>query len=154
MMLNNHGWGMRDMIIYTCILLLFLLFVAYSVSSLYDFLSKPTENITDNQQPVDDTPDEKEEESPIIVDIEYYENVEKRLKNATLDYFEKNPTDLSIDILKLDLTTLVDLGYIDKIYDQTGEKLCVGYTNTYQDVDKDYIVEAYISCDNYITEGY
>lgn len=154
MTLNNHGWGMRDMIIYTCILILFLLFVAYSVSSLYDVIATPVENTNDNQQPVEESPVEEEEVQPLIIDLEYYENVEMRLKNATLEYLEAYPTDLSLDILKLDLETLVNLGYIDKIYDQTGQNTCIGYTNTYQDADNDYIVKAYISCFNYITDGY
>ena len=35
MKLNNNGWGYRDMVIYTCIILLALFFVAMSISSFY-----------------------------------------------------------------------------------------------------------------------
>ena len=36
MKLNNHGWGYRDMIISSCILLILLFFAASSISELYD----------------------------------------------------------------------------------------------------------------------
>lgn len=154
MKLNNHGWGMRDMIIYTCILLLFLLFVAYSVKALYEVIDT-SKNNDSNQQDVYQPPvaDEKEEE-PLIVDLEYYNNIENSLKEATLEYLKTYPTDLSNDILKVSSGTLINLKFIDKIYDQTGSSTCTGYSNVYQDIDGDYVINSYISCVNYITEGY
>lgn len=42
--LNNHGWGLKEMLIISAILILFLLFVAYSIVALYHNL--------DNKAPV------------------------------------------------------------------------------------------------------
>lgn len=38
MKLNNHGWGYRQMIIMSAILLIFLLFAAYNIFALYNNL--------------------------------------------------------------------------------------------------------------------
>lgn len=155
MKLNNHGWGMRDMIIYTCILLLFLLFVAYSVNSLYDILGNTGEveennTVVDNQQ---EQENEKEEE-PLIVDVEYYNSLEENLKKSTLDYLNTYPTDLSSGILKITSDTLIGLNLMDELYDQTKENKCIGYSNVFQEDNGDYIVDSYINCSNYTTQGY
>ena len=43
-MLNNHGWGMKDMIIYSCIILLFLLIATYYIRSFYKGISMSSPN--------------------------------------------------------------------------------------------------------------
>lgn len=153
MKLNNHGWSMRDMIIYTCILVLFLLFVSYSIRSLYSAIDTSKENY-EKQQDVYQPPVEEEKEEQPIVDLEYYENVELKLKNATLQYLDTYPTDLTNNILKVSSGTLINLGFIDKIYDQTGSSTCTGYSNVYQDTEEEYVIKSYVSCVNYVTEGY
>ena len=48
MKLNNNGWGYRDMVIYSCIILFALIFVAISISSFYDtFESTPSNGNND-----------------------------------------------------------------------------------------------------------
>lgn len=152
MKLGNHGWGMRDMIIYTCILILFLLVAAYSVKSLYDVIGTPVEN--ENVLVTPPVVEETEEDKPIVVDYEYYNKLELDMKNATLNYLAARPTIIENDILKITSDTLVNLEYMDELYDQTKENKCLGYSNVYQDEDGDYIVKSYISCNNYVTEGY
>lgn len=152
MKLGNHGWGMRDMIIYTCILILFLLVAAYSVKSLYDVIGTPVEN--ENVPVTPPVVEEPEEDKPIVVDYEYYNKLELDMKNATLNYLAARPTIIENDILKITSDTLVNLEYMDELYDQTKENKCLGYSNVYQDEDGDYIVKSYISCNNYVTEGY
>lgn len=152
MKLGNHGWGMRDMIIYTCILILFLLVAAYSVKSLYDVIGTPVEN--ENVPVTPPVVEETEEDKPIVVDYEYYNKLELDMKNATLNYLAARPTIIENDILKITSDTLVNLEYMDELYDQTKENKCLGYSNVYQDEDGDYIVKSYISCNNYVTEGY
>lgn len=152
MKLGNHGWGMRDMIIYTCILILFLLVAAYSVKSLYDVIGTPVEN--ENVPVTPPVVEEPEEDKPIVVDYEYYNKLELDMKNATLNYLAARPTIIENDILKITSDTLVNLEYMDELYDQTKENKCLGYSNVYQDEDGDYIVKSYINCNNYVTEGY
>ncbi len=153
MHLNNHGWGMRDMIIWTCILILFLLLATYLIMALYDNISISTNEEQNTQV---ETPVEKEEEpeSPISYDYEYYKSAEFELHMATLNYLNDTKPDLSTGLTKITIDTLVEKGYTKEIYDETGEKTCSAYSSVYQDGDGDYIVTSRLNCGNYTTEGY
>lgn len=155
MKLNNHGWGYRDMIIYGCIILLFLLLAAYNINYLYDGLNTSNGNNTNTnvQQPVvEESTNDKPRE--VIVDYTYYQNAEMKIKNATLNYLNDYNYELSEQILNTSLDTLVNLGYMSKVYDQTGSYVCTGYSNSYLGEDGEYVIKAYVNCNNYITEGY
>ena len=156
MRLGNHGWGVRDMIIYTCILLLFLLVAVYSVNSLYkniDLSNKQNNQVSSPNDSENDAVDTGVEEEKIMVDYTYYEAIEKRLRNATFNYLEENPYTNEEDILKVTLDMLIQRDYIDVIYDQTGENVCSAYSNVYNDANDNYVVKSYINCSNYRTEG-
>lgn len=143
MKLNNRGWGMREMIIYMCILILFLLFASYSVNSLYERLdsdksdgSKPSENI----QPVD---------------LQYYRDLEFKLNNATFNYLVSSynsANDIVDNVIDVELLKQYEL--IDNLYDQFGNNECKGYSKFYQNENGVFVVNSYVSCDNYETEGY
>lgn len=162
MKLNNHGFGMRDMIIYTCVLLLFLLFVAYSVNSLYGLLQGDKKDPMEDQLLIfgdskenNNVDEDNSEPENNYVDYEYYEELENKLKNATLSYLNDYKYDLSSEILKVTSDTLINLSYLDDFYDQFNSNVCVGYSNVYTDVNTNsYNIKAYISCSNYISEGY
>ena len=66
-MLNNHGWGMRDMIIYSCIILLFLLIATYYIRTFYKGLSNASNTVVEKN---------KEEEPNKKQDINIYKNYE------------------------------------------------------------------------------
>ena len=51
------------------------------------------------------------------------------------------------------METLVSLGFMETIYDQTGTNKCSGYSNVYL-YENDYGVVSYINCSNYVTLGY
>lgn len=160
MKLNNHGWGMREMIIYTCIMILLLLFVASSISSFYSSMEasqaekeKRYKESLKNQE--NKKKEEQEEKNPIIeVDYDYYENLENKIKTATYDYMNDNAYNLDNQILNVTLDTLVNLNYLEKFYDQTGANACTGYSNVYEDESGAYVINSYISCSNYTTDGY
>lgn len=165
MKLNNHGWGMREMIIYTCILIILLLFVASSISSFYDSIessqAKKNQEYQESLKRAEEEKKKKEqeeqlkqEETIINVDYNYYINLENKLKTATMNYMNQNAYDLSGQILNVTLDTLVNLNYVDKLYDQTGSNLCTGYSNVYEDINGSYVIKSYVSCSNYSTEGY
>lgn len=157
MKLNNHGWGMRDMIIYTCILFFLLIFVAISINSLYEDLEKSKNNSDNNQEVVID---DNNYEEPIVdndifdIDYNYYYNLEDKVKSATLKYMNDNRYDLSNNILNVSLDTLVNLNYIEKLYDDKGISECSGYSNVTSNGENNYSVISRISCGNYTTEGY
>lgn len=155
MKLNNHGFGMRDMIIYLCVLLLFLLIAVYSINSFYKTLEKDanaSKEVVHESQKEDTSTSVDTKEEP--VDYNYYYTLEEKLKEATLSYMHDYPYDLSSSIEKVTSGTLINLDYIDPMMDQFGNNTCSGYSNVYQDMNQDYVLYTYISCSNYTTDGY
>jgi hypothetical protein len=150
MKLNNNGWGYRDMVIYTCIILLALFFVAMSISSFYDNL---VEDINSDRNNQNNNVVEENKPNSNEVDKNYYLLQESKLKDATLNYVNKYSYDLDQNIMSVSMETLVSLGFMEQIYDQTGANKCSGYSNVYI-YENDYGIVPYISCNNYVTLGY
>ena len=162
MRLGNHGWGMRELIIYMCVLAIILLFVAISIHSLYRRIDHDNNN-RETPAPVV-VPEEDKREEPVIIEPEeparevnytYYAGEENRLKAATQRYLEEKPTDIGEGILKIELDSLVNLGYMSPIYNDVGTEKCTGYSNVYvQEGSSIYTIYSYIRCDNYSSEGF
>ena len=150
MKLNNNGWGYRDMVIYTCIILLALFFVAMSINSFYDNL---VEDINSDRNSQNNNVVEENKPNSNEVDKNYYLLQESKLKDATLNYVNKYSYDLDQNIMSVSMETLVSLGFMEQIYDQTGTNKCSGYSNVYI-YENDYGIVPYISCNNYVTLGY
>ena len=150
MKLNNNGWGYRDMVIYTCIILLALFFVAMSINSFYDNL---VEDINSDRNSQNNNVVEENKPNSNEVDKNYYLLQESKLKEATLNYVYKYSYDLDQNIMSVSMETLVSLGFMEQIYDQTGTNKCSGYSNVYI-YENDYGIVPYISCNNYVTLGY
>lgn len=150
MKLNNNGWGYRDMVIYTCIILLALFFVAMSINSFYDNL---VEDINSDRNSQNNNVVEENKPNSNEVDKNYYLLQESKLKEATLNYVNKYSYDLDQNIMSVSMETLVSLGFMEQIYDQTGTNKCSGYSNVYI-YENDYGIVPYISCNNYVTLGY
>ena len=159
MKLNNRGFGMKETLIYLCLLLLVLLVASCSVSTFYDnlevsknedyvdsYLFDVDDDIEENVDSViDDSNDEME------IDYEHYYDEEKRFEFAVMDYLDDHYLDENSTIY---LDELVESGYMKrKIVDSIDGKSCSGYANVSVS-DSGYQVEPYILCSNYETEGY
>lgn len=126
MKLNNHGWGMRQMIWLTSGLLIALIVAIYFISVLFNSLDIKGVNNS-------------------------YFDLETKLENAAIRYVSDNDIDIN-NIKKISLSTLKNEGYIEDFRDEEGN-YCGGYVKaSYVGNVLDY--EAYISCNNYETEGY
>lgn len=145
-MLNNHGWGMRDMIIYLCILILFLLFASYSINTLYENIGN--NNVVDKYG--------SSEESERAFDLQYYRDLEYELISATFDYLANYYADPSVVLhnTKINVQELVNHDFIDDLYDQFGNNVCEGYSIVDRNEKGNFVVKSYINCSNYKTEGY
>ncbi len=156
--LNNHGWGLREMIIYMCILILILLFVAFSIHALYAKIEKDSR---EHPQHINTDPVEPSTQEPVIevpprsVNYAYYQDLETKLYNATHRFLQERPHDLNGGIMKVDAQSLIDLGYLETMYNDNHSDRCVGYSNVYVEQGKTtYTVRSYIRCDNYSSTGY
>ena len=126
--MNNHGWGLQEMIILCCILVGFLLLVVVLVNQLYSGVEQ-----------MEYETNEKYGYS--------YKEIEKNLENAAKKYFQKNKSSVMVtseDLLLEDYITSSKLIPLNK------NEPCIGYVNILE--NKNY--EAYISCEDYETEGY
>ena len=127
-MLNKHGWSLREMLILSGILIVFLFIAIYYILIMYKDLDL---NITNN----------------------YYDNLESRLEeNATVyleDYYEG---DLSSEEIKITKGMLRSYDLDIELRDKDGH-VCAGYVVARRTHGEDDI-KAYISCPDYTTEGF
>ena len=127
-MLNKHGWSLREMLILSGILIVFLFIAVYYILIMYKDLDL---NITNN----------------------YYDNLESRLEeNATVyleDYYEG---DLSSEGFKITRGMLRSYDLDIELRDKDGH-VCAGYVVARRTHGEDDI-KAYISCPDYTTEGF
>ena len=148
MKLNERGFGLREEIIAICIMLILLLYVTFQISSIYRSMSSDSnESNTTIVPPEEPEVETKHEE----VDTFYYENLENRVKNATLDYIQENNVALSDNIIVVYSDTLINNGYLSTMYDQFGSSKCSSISNVYQS-DGDIKVTVYLNCSNYNTK--
>lgn len=152
MKLGNGGWGYRDMIIYSSIIIIALVFVAVSIGNFYDSLPEPqTYNPSSNINQNDDN--EENKNTDVVIDENYYANLEARVKSATLDYVNTYSYDMTDDILNVSVETLVSFNFLDPLYDSNGT-ICTGYSNVFINNQGTFEIKPYISCSNYVTSGY
>lgn len=159
MKINNHGWEMKDMIIYSCLLLFFLLIAVLNVHSLYsDISNKSSErnNNYNNYSNKENNSNKKENDVKPNVYINYsiYTNYEKRFAEVAKSYVIENRDTLQTGIATVSLSELVVSGYIEQLNDQKDNGVCSGYANVWDDEEGVYRSQAYIRCTSYVTEGY
>lgn len=162
MKLNNHGWGMKNMIIYCCILLLFLIIAVCNVHSLYKNIenghknynnqnkqSNKLNNTTNNNNGTTNSGN-----SNVYIDYSIYHDYEKKMAEVAKSYVIENRDALHTGIASVLLIELVTNGYINQLYDQVNNTECSGYVNVWDDESGTYQSQAYLKCTNYTTEGY
>lgn len=83
-----------------------------------------------------------------------HEKIQNEVKAAALSYVkEKKLYPTSNQKLRLNMEVLLENGNLYK--DAITDKTCVGYALVYFDEAKEnYVIEPYISCKSYVTEGY
>lgn len=128
MKLNKHGWGLREMLFLSGILILFLFVAIYYIYTLYDSFNEE------------------------VSVKEYYDMEDKLEENVRIyinDYYE---ADLTSEKVIIDRSTLRYHDLDVSLLDSNGDA-CSGYAvvNKSRGIVN---VEAYIKCNNYMTEGY
>ena len=127
-MLNKHGWSLREMLILSGILIVFLFIAIYYILIMYKDLDL---NITNN----------------------YYDNLESRLEENAIVYLEDYyEGDLSSEEIKITRGMLRSYDLDIELRDKDGH-VCAGYVVARRTHGEDDI-KAYISCPDYTTEGF
>ena len=127
-MLNKNGWGLREMLVLSGILILFLLIAVYYIYTMYDALE-------------------------MEVSVKYYYDLEEKLENQARvylsDYYDEV---LTSDYVTITRSTLNAYDLDVNLFDNNGDA-CSGYVkaNKSRGITN---VDAYIKCKNYTTAGY
>lgn len=128
MLKDKRGWGLKEMLILSGILALFLIIAIYYIYTLYQSLDL---EVTQN----------------------YYHDLEDKLEyNAHVyleDYYDKNLDSTGVTITR-SILRAYDLDV--NLKDNKG-KACSGYVIA-KKTHGEEIINAYISCPNYMTDGY
>ena len=127
-MLNKNGWGLREMLLLSGVLIIFLIIAIYYIYILYGELDKR-------------------------VTVDYYEKLEEKLENQAQvylnDYYDE---DLNSDYVTITRSTLRAFDLDISLLDNDGDA-CSGYVMANKSKAK-VNIKAYISCDKYTTDGY
>ena len=127
-MLNKHGWGLKEMLVLSGILVLFLIIAIYYIFTLYQELDK---DVTHN----------------------YYTDLETELEDSAKvyieDYYDGALTSDGLTITRSVLRTY-DL---DVSLEHNRGRACSGYVIASRRHGEDFY-QAYVPCANYTTDGY
>lgn len=151
MKLDNRGWGLREMLIYSSILLLFLLIASFRMSALYNDINSTKDEPETFVEEKNSS--EKGSSEKSSYDLKYYYDYEDKMIQATREYLKMHEYNVEVQTLKIDLSTLIDLDLIDKLYDKDSNVRCEGYVMVTFESDKD-VIKPYLMCDDYVTKGY
>ena len=123
---NNHGWGMREMLIFSAIIFFFVILAVVLINNLYQGLTSELPSAQKNEKKYG------------------YRDVEVNLRDAAKKYVlkTKDTSDLIIS------DELIRNNYLTNKQMRVEDDECSGYVL----VDENYA--AFISCDNYETKGY
>jgi len=130
MKLNNKGWGIREMLVLSAVLIFFFGVAIYFIYLLYSSLDLDLKDDSD------------------YVDVLQYVALEDNLEEAALEYLEDLNQVFDADVV-IFLKDLVAADYISGINDPNTGNACDGYVEVNEN-----IIYPYIKCDKYITNGY
>lgn len=136
MKLNNHGWGLNEMLIYCGILLFFLMVAIFFIVQLSNSLGDTFK-------------------SSVSGDITY-SMVEENIKSATSSYIEKYyKEDIGTGTITVSVDNLLKYDMLsESSIKPTDEKnACKGYALVKKE-NNELIIDSYIKCDNYETDNY
>lgn len=135
MLINNHGWGLREMIIYSSIILIALfLIVCFSSKLMTDVF----------------VGDDSSSRSFI------YSSLENSIRMATFEYMKKNyREEMGVGTITVTTANLVQYSFLKpKDFVMKNKDRCYGYALVKKNIDESLIVEPYIQCDSYETINY
>lgn len=136
MKLNNHGWGLNQMLIYCAIILFFLMISVFFIIQLSNALG---DTIKKN-----------------VINENTYSDIENIISSAAVDYIEKYyENDLSIGTVTVPTKNLLHYNLIteSRLVTTPGNDECYGYALVKKEADE-LTSHSYIKCSNYETNGF
>ena len=134
-MLNNHGWGFRAYLIGSGVLLIALILATFLIMRLYSGLP----NLAD-----------------AVEGAKTYSTIEEDIKMYARDYItDYTNQDITTGVVTITTDKLIEKGFFEKkdLITESKDK-CKGYALVKKDEEDALVVESYIKCDDYETNGY
>ena len=138
MILNKHGWGLREMIFICAAILFCVILAAVLINQLYSAI--PLNNLEESTQ------NNSNSDTANSTNYNSYKQIENNLKTAAISYYLKNKDNVEEIIVSEEL---ISEGYLKESQLQTNDDTCLGYV-----IIEDNTFSPYITCENYETEGY
>ncbi len=135
MRMNNHGWGAKEMIFCSAIILIAFFFVVFYTSQLMEGLGDTfRQNITGNIT---------------------YSSIEENVEKSALAYMSKYyKNEVGMGTITIKSSNLIQYGILKESDFVTSEKdSCYGYALVRRD-GEDLMAEPYITCSKYETDHY
>lgn len=147
MKLNNHGWGLKDMVLYMTILVIFLFIAVFLIVRMYHQLDQRNFNISDYFPEGETTTTEKE--------ILLYSDLEVKIKNSAVKYLKNYyENELTNEKISITLNVLKAKNLIDDLKDIKDKSSCDGYVLASMNDNLEMVYYPYVKCANYTTLGY
>ncbi len=136
MILNNHGFGLNQLLLYGIILLLALFFISFSVSQ----LSSEFKDVFKNS----------------ITEKNSYSSIEENVRTSALFYMKKYyKREIGFGMITVTTDNLIERSILHKTDLEISSKdTCKGYALVKKDKDFSLKADAYITCMHYETENY
>ena len=144
MKLNKNGWGLRAMIIYSGILIIFLAIAIFTIYRFYDAFRDMPQDIQTENSPSDSG-----------VNTNTYQNIEQSIKNASITYVNEyyESEEIGTADIIISISNLVNHNYISQPKDLTNNTDCTGYALVKKE-NNQLISTPYLKCQNYTSTGY
>lgn len=131
MALNKHGWGMKEMIVFSSVLLLFLLIAVFYILRLYNGIGRNNTYKNSSSESYS------------------YTEIEDKLLNAGINYYQEYYEE-GMDV-RITTSMLKKHGYLkaSDLKEKNEKKECTGYV-----LVENMEVFSFIQCPNYETIGF
>jgi len=153
MKLNNNGWGLSTMIICIIVIFAFLLVAAFYTIRMYSILDKQVTTANNSNITGSDVVNAVSNTNKGEISESYYTGEEKILGSSAMKYVTDYDLLKSQEEIKINLETLINLGYITEIKDELTSNACNGYA-VITNKSEGLTVKAFLKCDNYKTANY
>lgn len=136
MILNNHGLGLKQLILCGTILLLALFFVSFSISQLSNEFKDAFKNS--------------------ITGSNTYSSIEENIRTSALFYMkEYYKSEIGFGTITVTTDKLIEYSILNNTDLEINSKdICKGYALVKKEKDFSLKTEAYITCKHYETENY
>ena len=136
----SKGWALSTMLLMVSVIVIALLTSTFFTIRMNSLLGKNNNSSeTKLQKAVNET---------------YYINKMNEMTRISERYINDFNIDLTYGVVRINLSSLIELEYISPIYDSVSNNKCNGYIEAYLNETHVRQINSFLKCDNYTTPNY